>query len=88
MQKLSTQGLDFFLRRTIDVLLASPGSCFINVFSLTGKPLTQADFPLRPLDPEEYKMGNTPEKTAVKKAKEDVDEMFSNEANSTAGKML
>ena len=30
-------------------------------------------------------MGNT-EKTAVKKAKEDVDEMFSNEANSTAGK--
>ena len=29
------------------------------------------------LFPEEYKMGNTPEKTAVKKAKEDVDEMFS-----------
>ena len=36
------------------------------------------------LFPEEYKMGNTPEKTAVKKAKEDVDEMFSKSC--TAGK--
>ena len=38
------------------------------------------------LFPEEYRMGNTPEKTVVKKAKEEVDDMFSNEANSTAGK--
>ena len=36
------------------------------------------------LFPEEYRMGNTGKKTTVKKAKEGVDDMFSNEANSTA----
>ena len=35
------------------------------------------------LFPEEYRMGNTPEKTTVKKAKEGVDDMLSDEANST-----
>ena len=36
------------------------------------------------LFPEEYRMGNTPEKTTVRKAKEGADELLSNEANSTA----